>query len=53
MMETELSFYEGETGGNGFTRGLELMTAQRLEDEENAMWKHCVVVHDGNRAEFL
>ena len=44
--------YEGETGRNGFTRGLEHLAALRLEDEENAMWKHCVVQHGGVEAEF-
>ena len=39
-------------GRNGFTRGLEHLAALRLEDEDNTMWKHCVVEHDGNRAEF-
>ena len=46
------SIYEGETGRNGFTRGLEHLAALRLEDEENAMWKHCLVQHDGIKAEF-
>ena len=44
--------YEGETGRNGFTRGLEHLAALRLQDEENAMWKHCLVEHDGREAEF-
>ena len=46
------SIYEGETGKNGFTRGLEHLAVLRLEDEENAMWKHCLVQHDGLQAEF-
>ena len=46
------AMYEGETGRNGFTRGLEHLAALRLEDEENAMWKHCVVQHGGVEAEF-
>ena len=46
------STYEGETGRNGYTRGLEHLAALRLEDEENAMWKHCVLQHDGRQAEF-
>ena len=46
------SIYEGETGRNGFTRGLEHLAALRLQDEENAMWKHCLVEHDGREAEF-
>ena len=46
------SSYERETGRNGFTRGLEHLASLRLEDEENAMWKHCVVQHEGRQAEF-
>ena len=46
------SLYEGETGRNGFTRGLEHIAALRLEDEENALWKHCLVEHGGFKAEF-
>ena len=46
------SSYEGETGRNGYTRGLEHLAALRLEDEENAMWKHCLIEHDGSVAEF-
>ena len=45
------SSYEGETGRNGFLRGLEHLAALRLEDEENDMWKHCVVQHKGRKAE--
>ena len=44
--------HEGETGRNGFTRGLEHLAALRLQDEDNAMWKHCLVQHDGREAEF-
>ena len=46
------SQYEGESGRNGFTRGLEHLKAVRLKDEENAIWKHCLVEHEGNKAEF-
>ena len=46
------SYYEGESGRNGFTKGLEHLAAIRLKDEENAMWKHCLVEHDGNNPEF-
>ena len=46
------TFYEGETGKNGFTRGVQHLDALRLEDEKNMLWKHCQIVHDGARAEF-
>ena len=48
----KLSLYEGETGRNSYTRGLEHRSAIRLEDEENALWKHCVLEHGGRPAEF-
>ena len=44
--------YEGETGKNGYTRGKQHMDSLRLQDEENALWKHCLVEHDGELAEF-
>ena len=48
----KVSEYEGETGRNGYTRGAEHLSALRLEDEENALWKHCLIAHDGTQAEF-
>ena len=47
-----LTLYEGETGRNSFTRGLEHKSAIRLEDEENALWKHCMIQHGAVPAEF-
>ena len=46
------AIYEGETSRNSYTRGVEHLDALRLQDEENALWKHCLVVHDGIEAEF-
>ena len=46
------AIYEGETSRNAYTRGIEHLDALRLHDDENALWKHCLVAHDGNRAEF-
>ena len=48
----KISEYEGETGSNGYTRGVEHLSALRLEDEENAPWKHCQIYHNGTQAEF-
>ena len=45
----KLSTYAGETGRNGFTRG-EHLDALRLEDDENPLWKHCLVEHGGTKA---
>jgi hypothetical protein len=46
------SVYEGETGRNGYTRGKEHVDALTLEDEENALWKHCLVQNNGEKAVF-
>ena len=46
------SLYEGETGRNGYTRGKEHLDALRLENEDGALWKHCLVQHDGKKAVF-
>ena len=44
--------YWGESARNGFTRGKEHLSAIRNKNEDNAMWKHCVKHHRGDRAEF-
>ena len=46
------SLYEGETGRNAYTRGKEHLDALRLENEDNALWKHCLVQHNGEKAVF-
>ena len=47
-----VSVYEGDTGRNGYTRGKEHLDALRLENEENALWKHCLIQHNGKKATF-
>ena len=37
------AIYEGETSRNSYTRGVEHLDALRLQDEENALWKHHIV----------
>ena len=44
--------YEGESGKNGYTRGRQHLDSLRRRDEENALWKHCIVEHNGELAEF-
>ena len=46
------SEYEGETGANGFTRGKEQANGLRLEEENNALWKHCLIEHGGEKVDF-
>ena len=48
----KLTEYEGESGYNAFTRGCEHEDALRLKDQENALYKHCVLEHGGRRADF-
>ena len=48
----KVSLYEGESGKNGFSRGLLHLDALRLEDEKNAHWKHCQLEHNSIQAEF-
>ena len=52
QMASKVTEYEGETARNAYTRGIEHMNSLRLEDEENALWKHCLVDHGGEKAEF-
>ena len=44
--------YEGETGANGFSRGKEQAGGLRMEEEDNALWKHCQLEHGGEKVEF-
>ena len=46
------TLYEGETARNAYTRGIKHQDALRLEDEENDLWKRCLVQHGGVKAEF-
>ena len=47
-----LSLYDGESGSNCYTRGKQQEDGLRLKDEENPLWKHCLVEHEGRTAEF-
>ena len=44
--------YEGETGRNGCSRGLEHQSGLRNEDESNPLWKHCTIQHDERKVNF-
>ena len=44
--------YDGESGSNCYTRGKQHEDGLRLEFEENPLWKHCLVEHEGRKAEF-
>ena len=44
--------YEGETGRNAFTRGVEHQQGLHQKSEQSALWKHCVLEHSNQEAEF-
>ena len=52
LMAGRSTKYEGESGSNGYCRGKEQWSGLRLEQEDNALWKHCTVEHDGEHVEF-
>ena len=52
MRAGRLSLYDGESGSNCYTRGKQHQDGLRLKDEENPLWKHCLVEHEGNQADF-
>ena len=36
----------------GFTRGKEQANGLRLEEENNALWKHCLIEYGGEKVDF-
>ena len=44
--------YNGETGRNGYTRGAKHLELYEKEQENSAMWKHCVQKHGSRKQEF-
>ena len=52
QLDGKSTIYDGETGKNGYTRGLQHQDALRLRDEENALLKHCMVEHGSTKADF-
>ena len=44
--------YDGESGNNGFTRGLEQITGLEKKREENPLWKHCQIAHNSELVKF-
>ena len=45
--------YKGESGRNAFTRGLEHQQDLRNECEKSALWKHCQLLHGGEKQSFV
>ena len=46
------ALYGGESSRNAYDRGREHQDALRLESEESPLWKHCVLEHQGEKADF-
>ena len=44
--------YHGETGRNGYSRGLEHFAGLKNKKEDNPLWKHCVLQHNGQQVQF-
>ena len=44
--------YDGESGNNGFTRGLEQITGLEKKKDENPLWKHCQIAHNSELVKF-
>ena len=45
--------YEGESGRNGYSRGLEHAADLRNESDKSPLWKHCQLLHGGEKQKFL
>ena len=44
--------YEGESGRNGYARGLEHLQGLRTRSIKSPLWKHCILEHSGEEATF-
>ena len=45
--------YEGESGRNAYSRGLEHQQGLRDEKEDSPLWKHCHLLYEGVKHTFL
>ena len=46
------TLYEGETGRNGYSRGKEHLAGLENKNEDNPLWKHSRIQHNGVEPEF-
>ena len=44
--------YEGETGRNCYSRGIEHVAGLEKEKDDNPLWKHCQLQHGGQQVKF-
>ena len=48
----KLTTYEGESGRNGYARGLEHLQGLQTKSIKSPLWKHCLLEHGGQEAVF-
>ena len=46
------SIYEGESGRNAYSRGLEHQQNLWSEKEDSLLWKHCTLEHNNEKVNF-
>ena len=46
------SIYEGESGRNAYSRGLEHQQNLESEKEDSPLWKHCTLEHNNEKVNF-
>ena len=47
-----VSLYHGESGYSGYHRGLEHLEGLEKRRKKNALWRHSLLYHGGEKAEF-
>ena len=52
LLDGKKAVYEGETGRNPYSRGLEHQDNLRNELEDSPLWKHCTLEHGGEKVKF-
>ena len=46
------ALYHGESGYSAFTRGLDPVTALEKHNKKNALWRHSLLYHKGQKVDF-
>ena len=46
------AIYEGESGRNSYSRGLEHQQNLQDENADSPLWKHCTLEHNNEKVEF-
>ena len=45
--------YTGESSRTAYLRGREHLEGLESQDDDNALWKHCALQHDGRKVKFM